>query len=530
MPRFDSTRFFTLFLLGGLCAATLAAAELTEAEKNGRRIYRDGLSSRQSEIIAVMGEGGIEVPGSALPCASCHGRDGRGRSEGGINPSDLTWPVLSKPYGTTTPTGRKIAPYDDSTLRRAIGLGIDSSGNALNAAMPRYRLSMEDAADLIAYLKRLGTEPEPGVTDDVLRVGLLRPPSVSASVGSAQEAALKAYFSEVNKTGVYGRRLELVTMESRERPDLTKAALEDFLDREKPFVMVSPFLAGADAELSAVAEAKEVPFLGPSTLRPKDSFPINRYVFFLLPGEAEQARALVQHAADTRGGDPQAAPRSALLVAEGAPDETLLGEAVRQQADRLRLPAPERVVLGGGGYDANAVVAKLAAAKYDAVFFIGRGVEAIQVLSAMAEAELTPKIYLLSLDAARTLGGGGKVSFAGPAFMAFPLLPGGAPGEDLTEFRRLAQAHQLPRQHEAAQRLALGSAKLLADTLLKLGRTITRESLIEALEQHYRYYGGYVPPLTFGPNRRIGPQGAYVLKVNLSTGETVPVTGFLPVD
>ncbi|MDX1996457.1 MAG: ABC transporter substrate-binding protein [Thermoanaerobaculia bacterium] len=185
---------------------------------------------------------------------------------------------------------------------------------------------------------------------------------------------------------------------------------------------------------------------------------------------------------------------------------------------------------GGGGYDANAVVAKLSTAKYDAVFFIGRGVEAIQVLSALAETELTPKIYLLSLDAARTLGGGGKVSFAGPAFMAFPLLPGGAPGEDLTEFRQLAQAHQLPRQHEAAQRLALGSAKLLADTLLKLGRTITRESLIEALEQHYRYYGGYVPPLTFGPNRRIGPQGAYVLKVNLATGETVPVTGFLPVD
>jgi ABC-type branched-subunit amino acid transport system substrate-binding protein len=523
----NSSRVLVLAL--GL-ATQLGAIELTDAEKNGKRIYRDGLSSRQSEIIAVMGDGGIEVPGSALPCTSCHGRDGRGRSEGGINPSDLTWPALTKPYGTTTATGRKINPYDDSLLRRAVGLGIDSAGNPLNAAMPRYRLTLADAADLISYLKRLGAEPEPGVGDDVLRIGLLRPPAVSASVGAAQEAALKAYFAEANKTGIYGRRLELVTMESRDRPDLTKAALEDFLDRERPFVMVAPFLAGADAELAAVAEAKEVPFLGPTTFRPRDSFPINRYVFFLLPGEAEQARALVQHAADSRGGKPEDPPRWALLVAENAPDATLLSEAVQLQADELRLPAPERIAVGGGGYDANAVVAKLIAGRYDSIFFIGRGVEAVQVLGALAESEAAPRVYLLSGDAARTLGGGGKVTYTGPAFFAFPLLPGGAPDEDLSEYRRLAEIHGLSRQHEAAQRLALGAAKLMADTLLKLGRTVTRESLIEALEQLYRYPSGYVPPLTFGPNRRIGPQGAYVLKVNLATGETVPVTGFLAVD
>jgi mono/diheme cytochrome c family protein len=137
----------------------LHALEPPSAER-GRQIYIEGRSPAGGEITAVMGAGG-ELPASAVPCASCHGRDGRGRREGEIAASDLTWASLTKPGGSTHPGGRTHPPYDARRLKRAISLGIDPAGNALHATMPRFRMSLQDMEDLVAYLRQLGGETNP---------------------------------------------------------------------------------------------------------------------------------------------------------------------------------------------------------------------------------------------------------------------------------------------------------------------------------------------------------------------------------
>ncbi|HWN42782.1 MAG TPA: ABC transporter substrate-binding protein, partial [Thermoanaerobaculia bacterium] len=71
-------RVLTLLLLPLLLGAA-------PQEERGREIYLEGAGEITAVIAAGGGtEGGTEVPASALPCASCHGRDGRGRSEGGV--------------------------------------------------------------------------------------------------------------------------------------------------------------------------------------------------------------------------------------------------------------------------------------------------------------------------------------------------------------------------------------------------------------------------------------------------------------
>src|SRR5690606_12018807 len=74
----------------GLAAVVGAAAahELNAEEAAGQRIYRNGLSTSGGEIHARVGAGGTLLPASALPCAGCHGTDGRGRLEGGVAPPD----------------------------------------------------------------------------------------------------------------------------------------------------------------------------------------------------------------------------------------------------------------------------------------------------------------------------------------------------------------------------------------------------------------------------------------------------------
>ena len=149
-----------LVLLSAFLQAVAPAAP--EQIERGRRIYVDGVSSAGTEITAVMSVEGVEVPASAVPCASCHGLDGKGRPEGGVSPSDVTWANLAEPDGLTHPSGRTHPPYDVRTLKRAISLGIDPGGNKLHIAMPRFRMSLRDMEDLVAYLQQLGSGGEPG--------------------------------------------------------------------------------------------------------------------------------------------------------------------------------------------------------------------------------------------------------------------------------------------------------------------------------------------------------------------------------
>jgi len=66
---------------------------LTEQEKRGKQIYLKGESST-SEITAVLGNPGLDLPASSFSCANCHGLRGEGIREGGVQPPPINWETL----------------------------------------------------------------------------------------------------------------------------------------------------------------------------------------------------------------------------------------------------------------------------------------------------------------------------------------------------------------------------------------------------------------------------------------------------
>ncbi|HJQ30549.1 MAG TPA: cytochrome c, partial [Pyrinomonadaceae bacterium] len=135
------------------------ARTLTPQERRGRAIYLRGESPSGREIGATVGE--LDVPASTVTCAGCHGTRGEGKTEGGVTAGDLTWANLTKPYGHTHPTGRKHGPFNEATFARAVSEGVDPSGNTMLTAMPRFRMSADDVADLLAYLKAIEHDRDP---------------------------------------------------------------------------------------------------------------------------------------------------------------------------------------------------------------------------------------------------------------------------------------------------------------------------------------------------------------------------------
>ena len=512
------------------------ATALTSEEVRGKEIYLTGESPSGEPITALMGRSAVEVPASTLPCANCHAEDGRGNPEGGVTPTDLTWDALSKPYGVRHESGREHPPYTERLLKRAIAMGIDPAGNELHTAMPRYRMSLEDMEALVAYMRKLGADPDPGVTDDALHLGTLLPPEgLATGVGEAIESTLRAFVEEVNgRGGLYGRRLVLHTHRLAPDPQRRREGLETFLEETPVFALVGAFLAGSDEEIPALVAERKIPLVGPFTLHPQTGFPLNRHVFYLLSGLATQGRVLVDFAAERNPpsqaadqgaveGDASERPKAAVVFAPGADEEKAV-EAMESQADLhgwelQRFPVP-RTPPGEVEEDDRVpgvrVAETLQRDGVEVVFLLHPRLANERFLEALPSVE----IYLPG-------------SLAGPAvfsrsglFLAFPTLPADQTREAVERYRRLAEEHDLPRRSLTTQLATLAAAAVLEEGLKKAGREISREKLIEALEDLYELRTGMLPPVTFNPNRRIGALGAYVVGVDPEERTFRPVGRF----
>jgi ABC-type branched-subunit amino acid transport system substrate-binding protein len=489
-----------------------APAALTPQQERGRQLYVECTSPSGGEIVAVLGEG-LEVEASAVPCASCHGRDGKGRPEGGVTPTDITWISLTKPYGVTHASGRHHPPYDEKLLKRAVAMGFDPAGNELNAAMPRYRMSAQDMADLTAYLRTLGRTGAPGVDDTALRIGaLLPPPGALSAMAAAVRAALTARFAAANAAGgIYGRRLELRFLDLPAAAGDRRAAAARFLETENVFAVVGAFLAGADDELAALFQEKQVPLVGPFTLHPREELPLNRYVFYLLPGLEAQAQALARFARDRLTA---AAARPAIV----APAEAGVDAAVAALGKACEGWAPATVVrYGREPFAPGELAGKLAAAKADPVFFLGSGAEAAALLRAAAPGDWRPRLLATASAADGSLFAAPAV-FDGRLYLALPAEPEPGP-QAAARYRALGS---LPAEHLSAQLTALAAAEILIEGLTRAGRDLTRESFVETLEGLNRFETGYAPPITYGPGRRLGARGAYVFAVDLAGRRLAP--------
>jgi hypothetical protein len=97
----------------------------------------------------------------------------------------------------------------------------------------------------------------------------------------------------------------------------------------------------------------------------------------------------------------------------------------------------------------------------------------------------------------------------------------------LAELAALRDRYKLTPRHTASQLSALAAAKIFVEALKRAGQDLTREKLITALEGLYEYETGLTPRLTFGPNRRVGAAGAYLLTINPDTKDFVPAPGWV---
>ncbi|MDU9392052.1 ABC transporter substrate-binding protein [Pseudomonas sp. zfem002] len=509
---------FLVLALCWLCALASGAwaLALDPSESAGKRLYREGLAASGEPVMARVGAAGTLLPASHLPCAGCHGADGRGRPEGGVRPVDLGWARLSSVHGQQQVNGRSYPAYAEGTLVRAIQEGLDPAGNRLDPSMPRFVLSLHDQRNLIAYLKRLAEDRDPGVEADTLHLGTLLPDAGPlAEEGATVAALLQGCIARINQAGgIHGRRLRLTIVDPGPDRHSAGQALDRLLDEDQVFALIAPLAPALGPQLAARLEQAGVPLIGALSLL--GGARSSRQIFEPLPGLREQLVALADYAAQ-----PLDARQGPTLIAY--PDEADLQQAAQDLGQYLRSHGWQDVRLQAGELEQAAPLPRLRS-----VFYLGNGSGFSAFASRLQAAGQAPYLFAVANQVAGDLLQVPE-GFSRRVFLAYPFVPGDWTPAGRQALAQVREAAGLGGQHAVLQVAAFSSMLLLGEGMKQAGRDISRERLVAALEGLHDFATGLTPPISFGPGRRLGLNGAHVVTLELPEQRFYLVAPYKPV-
>jgi ABC-type branched-subunit amino acid transport system substrate-binding protein len=480
--------------------------ELSPMEAAGKRVYREGVSASGADVSARIGVSGTVVPAATVPCAGCHGADGRGRPEGGVRPPDITWRRLSTPYGQQVRAGRSHPPYSDSAVSHAIIEGIDPGGNALDSAMPRFVMSSQDQLNLVAYLKRIEDDGDPGVQATTLRLGTLLPTQgAMAPLGDTVGAVLKGALAAINEAGgIHGRQLELQIVDPGPDAQSAKAALQTLTGDDGVFALITPLVPALDGRLGELLEQAQLPLVGSVSLVGGESD--SPLIFEPLPGTSEQLGALASYGQRTLG----LAGQATRIVYQDNPQDQQQAETLKQHlnaqgwTDVSLQSYPTGQTVGVGVYTAEV----------KSLFFLGRSADFAAMTQTLDEAGQHPYLFAASAQVPNDVWQVPS-SFSRRLLLAYPFIPGDWTDEGKAALASVRERSGLKGQYAVLQVDAYCAVLLVAEALRQIGRNPAREQLVKALEGLHDIQTGLTPLLGFGPGRRLGMSGAHVVTVDL---------------
>jgi ABC-type branched-subunit amino acid transport system substrate-binding protein len=276
------------------------------------------------------------------------------------------------------------------------------------------------------------------------------------------------------------------------------------------FAMVAPFVPDAEQKLAAVAQASKIPLVGLLALSIPNE-PVNREVFYLLPGFQQLEQELVRFAATGK-----TAEKTAVVVADSKL-QTDVAPAMQTTWKELSVDKPQEFVFSAA--KGAGVIQDLHNQGIERVFFIGDGEQLAPWIQAADKAEWAPRVFVLGplLDESIL---GAPARFQGRIFAAYPQLQPEVGAVD--EFDYFLSSHNLASDHRLVQISAYCAAKILVEALARAGKNVTREKLIQTLEQMRDFRTGLLPGITFGANRRVGSFKAEIVCVDLASHSFQP--------
>jgi hypothetical protein len=515
-----------------------------EALRLGEQMYRKGVLPSGEPLKALV-QGDIPLDGTVFTCVSCHMRGGFGSFEGGVLTTPTTGKYLYQPVFNLrqlSPAEKKTVPryfqplneapptrpaYTDETLLFALRGGIDPTGRKFNNAMPRYFLDERDSAILIYYLKSLGSEQPPGVTESTVRFATVLTDDVPPEERDEMVATLDNYargrnfmaensdvrskrgFSAEWMDFAYRRKLSIVRWDLKGPPEAWRSQLEEYYRKEPVFALLGGMTNGEWRPIHEFSEEHRIPCILPITDLPVIS-ETDWYTLYFSKGLYQEGEAAAGYLAKSVALPPE---KTVVQVFRDSREGRALASGFRNTWHDLdRLPPVEKVIREGDVLTKEAVHQLLEKEK-PSVLLLWLGNEAVPALEAIASNGNRPEMVYVSAGLLKKDLGKLPDSIRDATYITYPyaLQVGG-------KLLNAGQATGTPASMPPDQRISSGTWSLwlvLNDALMMLGTNFYRDNFLDKIDciQDKPYPYTDYERLSFGPGQRYAAKGCYIVQM-----------------
>ena len=501
------TYIIVIFIVSFVLSAFQITIGITPSEQRGKLIYTKGMRASGEAINAQLS--GAQFDAKILPCSNCHGSTGKGNPEGGADPSPLDWSSLTKSYFVEFKNGRKRVGYNHISLKRAIVEGIDPSENELDLLMPRYSLNDEDVKDLISYLKIIDKLEVQGITDSSIQVGVILSKMDRHSKRSEiMVKTMKAYLDQVNSGGgLYNRKLYLREVYTEDSPEKTDSIVLNFIDEQNVFAFIATDLEALSPVSLAALEKSKIPVIGAISGNPKREDYMENSFYYLFPGLNQEINSLANFALN----DLETEIDNFVILYDST--------ASRPRVELEHILSNKSLRIVDLNNDDPELLVKLEQLKNEGIqscLYIGDTNESLSFLLSTQKLNWYPNILLSGKYASPTWLDA-PIEMNEKIYFSYPTWISERNEKAMHQYNLMATSYNLNDEYINSQLNGLASTILFTEVMKLTEKNISQESFIETLQGVQDFESGFVSPLTFGPNKRIGSEKVFIVVANVKT-------------
>ena len=389
------------------------------------------------------------------------------------------------------------------------------------------RISMRLAASLaltvLGLMAAVPAAAQQGVTDTEIVIGCSN--SFSGPLAYTGEQATRygvdLYVKVLNDAGgINGRRVRTVYYDDGYKPQEAVANTRKLLEQDKIFAVIAP--QGTPPVMATLDYLEEnkvpllFPFQGSPVIRGK------KYVFSGMTLYDRQSKMMIDYLVAQRK-----LKTFGVLYQDDDYGKAFLASFEKDLArHNLKLAAAEPVKRGVT--DVSAQIAKLRAAGPQVTFLVLTPGPGAQALKERQKIGWTDTLMVSSgpLTDEKYLGLAGDAAEGVEGLSLWPdPLTSDQPG--VKAYRAAMQKYFDKNEPNRYSLSGYFAAMLFAEGAKRAGRTLTRETLIGALESIRNFDSGILPPLSIGPDHETQKQGFWV---RVEQGRFKPLTDWLKSD
>jgi branched-chain amino acid transport system substrate-binding protein len=346
-----------------------------------------------------------------------------------------------------------------------------------------------------------------GVTRTSIKIGMFGPMSGSnASFAKGFYGPIAIYKDINDRGGINGRKLELVIEDDACDGDKTIAVVKKLVDDDKVFLMHGGWCSSAVMKARPEIEKRaKVPYMNLASASAAISTPVVRNIFQPAPTSKAIGETLVNFALTKPG-----AKKIALVT---QPDEGP-NSKIREAAAKLKtlgIEPVEFITLEKGATEATAQVKQLKAKAPDIVLVsLYPGEISALLRDAYKEGLKTTFVSTESSSFEETDKRIGIPEAMKDVYFFYPftdLLT----SPKLSKYAKIASKYYPNEVLDMMTFQGMTGALVVAETLNRLGRNVTRERFIAEIEKLKNFDAGIQPPLTFSPKQHAGAQSGNML-------------------